>query len=39
VLQPISRSPYYLTVKPLCDDTPAALFDFAAWDCMGGDIL
>ena len=39
VPQPISRSPYYLTVKPLCDDTPAALFDFAAWDCMGGDIL
>ncbi|MDX1994654.1 MAG: GNAT family N-acetyltransferase [bacterium] len=37
--QPISRSPYYLTVKPLGDATPPELFDFGAWDCMGGDIL
>lgn len=36
---PISRRPYYLTVKPLGDDTPAELFDVARWDCMGGDVL
>lgn len=36
---PVSRTPYYLTVKPLGDDTPAELFDYARWDCMGGDVL
>ncbi len=36
---PYSRSPYYLTVKPLHQDTPAILFDFSRWDCVGGDIL
>lgn len=35
---PYSRSPSYLTVKPLTD-AGAALLDFAAWDCAGGDIL
>lgn len=38
---PYSRSPYYLTVKPLEEGTAYkdALLDFAAWDCTGGDIL
>ena len=36
---PFSRSPYYLTVKPLCSAVPDALFDFGQWDCLGGDIL
>ncbi len=36
---PYSHSPYYLTVKPLHPDTPAILFDFSRWDCVGGDIL
>ncbi len=36
---PLSRSPYYLTVKPLGPEMPAMLLDFARWDCMGGDIL
>lgn len=35
---PYSRSPYYLTVKPFAH-TPHAFLDFAAWDCLGGDIL
>ncbi|MCC7020613.1 MAG: GNAT family N-acetyltransferase [Ardenticatenales bacterium] len=39
VTLPVSRTPYYLTVKPLGDDTPAELFDYARWDCMGGDVL
>lgn len=33
---PISRTPYFLTVKPL---EGAAPLDFARWDCMGGEIL
>ncbi|MDX2137797.1 MAG: GNAT family N-acetyltransferase [Chloroflexota bacterium] len=36
---PYSRSPFYLTTKPLCDDLPASWLDFAAWDCIGGEIL
>jgi hypothetical protein len=36
---PVSRSPYYLTVKPLGADTPRVLFEFDRWDCLGGDIL
>ncbi|GAB4514302.1 MAG: hypothetical protein OHK0046_16220 [Anaerolineae bacterium] len=36
---PYTRSPYYLTIKPLHDHTPDALFDFSRWDCTGGDIL
>lgn len=35
---PYSRSPSYLTVKPLTDSANT-LLDFAAWDCDGGDIL
>ncbi|MCL4263547.1 MAG: GNAT family N-acetyltransferase [Anaerolineae bacterium] len=34
-----SRTPYYLTLKPLRPDLPPALLDFAQWDCMGGDVL
>ncbi|MCB8944792.1 MAG: GNAT family N-acetyltransferase [Ardenticatenaceae bacterium] len=36
---PYSRSPYYLTAKPLCTQTAASLFNFNQWDCIGGDIL
>jgi hypothetical protein len=36
---PYTRSPYYLTVKPLDDERSDLLFDFSAWDCVGGDIL
>jgi GNAT superfamily N-acetyltransferase len=38
---PYSRSPYYLTVKPLAagEAYRGALLDFASWDCIGGDIL
>lgn len=33
------HNPYYLTLKPLSENLPEALFDFAQWDCIGGDIL
>ncbi len=36
---PASRHPYFLTVKPLCEDVSATLLDFGRWDCLGGDIL
>ncbi|MDZ4767184.1 MAG: hypothetical protein SGI73_21795 [Chloroflexota bacterium] len=36
---PRSRTPFYLTVKPLTDAFPLELMDFARWDCMGGDVL
>jgi hypothetical protein len=36
---PYSRTPYYLTAKPLCAHTPTSLFDMARWDCIGGDVL
>ena len=36
---PYTRTPYYLTAKPLCDNTPDCLFDFAQWQCIGGDVL
>ncbi|MBK8027311.1 MAG: GNAT family N-acetyltransferase [Chloroflexi bacterium] len=39
VALPRPRTPYYLTVKPLSESVPLALFDFAAWDCAGGDVL
>lgn len=39
VALPYTRSPYYLTIKPLRDDLPAAFFSFDQWDCIGGDIL
>lgn len=35
---PYSRTPYFLTVKPLTEDA-APLLDFNRWDCSGGDIL
>jgi GNAT superfamily N-acetyltransferase len=36
---PYSRSPYYLTVKPLDSSLSPALLDFSSWDAVGGDIL
>jgi hypothetical protein len=33
-----SRTPYFLTVKPL-KNTPNELFDFKLWDTVGGDLL
>ncbi len=36
---PFTRTPYYLTLKPLTDTLPTALFDINNWDCSGGDIL
>ncbi len=38
VTLPYTRSPHYLTAKAL-KDTPAMLFDYPQWDCIGGDIL
>lgn len=34
-----ARTPYYLTLKPLRPTLPTNLHHFAAWDCIGGDIL
>lgn len=34
-----TRTPYFLTAKPLLNDTFTTLFDFDQWDCLGGDIL
>ncbi len=39
ISQPWQKSPYYLTVKPLSEQTPPTLMDFDEWDCMGGNIL
>lgn len=36
---PYTRSPTYLTAKPLCVTTPISLFNLAQWDCTGGDVL
>lgn len=36
---PYSRSPYYLTIKPLQETLTPLLLDFSRWDCLGGDIL
>lgn len=37
---PYTRSPYFLTAKSLGEGiTPPDIFDFARWDCIGGDIL
>jgi hypothetical protein len=36
---PYSRSPYYLTARPLTTDLPVGFTDFRRWDCVGGDIL
>ncbi|GJM41902.1 MAG: hypothetical protein DHS20C20_21840 [Ardenticatenaceae bacterium] len=37
--QPISRNPYYLTLKPLSPDLPHTAFCFENWSCLGGDVL
>lgn len=37
--QPISRNPYYLTLKPLNDNLPQSVFCFDNWSCLGGDVL
>ncbi|MEM7114454.1 MAG: GNAT family N-acetyltransferase [Chloroflexota bacterium] len=34
-----SKTPYFLTAKPLNKATPPDLFKFEQWDCVGGDIL
>jgi hypothetical protein len=39
VALPGSRSPHYLTLKPLQPALPVVLDDFSSWDCTGGDIL
>lgn len=36
---PYSRSPHYLTVKPLCEELRPLLTSFNHWDCIGGNIL
>ena len=36
---PITRTPYFLTFKPLVDTLPSTLFDIKNWECSGGDIL
>lgn len=36
---PYSRTPYYLTAKPLAETLPTGFLDFQQWDCTGGDIL
>ncbi|KAA3654378.1 MAG: hypothetical protein DWQ04_34540, partial [Chloroflexi bacterium] len=36
---PVTRTPYFLTFKPLIDNLPPILFDIKNWECNGGDIL
>jgi hypothetical protein len=36
---PFSRTPYYLTVKPLSNLMKPSLLDFCEWDLIGGDVL
>lgn len=36
---PCTRTPYFLTAKPLDNRTPSDFFNFARWDCLGGDVL
>lgn len=36
---PYTRTPYFLTAKPLQDNLPDSIFDFKQWDLIGGDIL
>lgn len=36
---PYTRTPYYLTVKPLENQFSPLLLDFSAWDVVGGDVL
>lgn len=37
--QPYTRTPYYLTVKPLTDTPLEGILDFEQWQFLGGDIL
>jgi GNAT superfamily N-acetyltransferase len=37
--QSYTRSPCYLTVKPLHNSLPVDCLSLSSWDCMGGDIL
>jgi len=39
VRQPITRNPYYLTIKPLTATLPAGYDTLAGWDVVGGDVL
>ena len=39
VTLPWQKSPYYLTVKLLSNQTSPTLMDFDQWECMGGHIL
>ena len=39
VKPPITRNPYYLTIKPLSHELDVTLFDFVNWDLIGGDVL
>lgn len=34
-----SRTPYYLTLKPLSEQIESSLLDFDQWDLIGGDVL
>jgi hypothetical protein len=36
---PYARTPYYLTLKPLCGDVPRPMRDFRQWNLVGGDVL
>ncbi len=36
---PYSRSPYYLTAKPLSHHLPPGFLALGQWDCLGGDVL
>jgi len=36
---PFSRTPYYLTLKPLSEPIETSLLDFDQWDLIGGDVL
>lgn len=36
---PVTRNPYFLTLKPLSEGLPDELFDFTQWDVIGGDVL
>lgn len=36
---PYTRTPYYLTVKPLSDQMKPSLLKFCEWNLIGGDVL
>ena len=39
LIVPYSRSPYYLTAKPLSHHLPPGFLALEQWDCLGGDVL